>query len=307
MTDRISNGQIVVGVDGSSDSGVALDWAAAEAHARAAGLLIVYGLHVPLTVGPYGTPSIMPAMEDLRRYGEDVLADATRRVAGQAPGVEVETWLAAHPPAEALLQASRDGASLVVVGTRGLGTAAAIAMGSVSNQVATHAACPTIVIPEPEQAPPDDGSIVVGVDGSEHGSAALRFALREASLRSAKVVAVHAYRAPAPPFTFFNPAGTDAAAEAERQHAQSLVRAEASVDQAVATAASETGVEADVTVRITEGRPADVLIDQSRDAALTVVGTRGHGELRAVVLGSVSHAVVSHARRPVAVVRADAA
>lgn len=306
MIGHIGNGHVVVGVDGSPDSIVALDWATTEAWVRKVGLLVVYGLHMPVRVGPGGTPTVVPAMDDLRVTGEGILADAARQVAERAPDVRVETRLDLRPPAEALLQAADEDAALLVVGTRGLGRVASIALGSVSGHVAAHAECPTVVVPSPDDVPPDNGSIVVGVDGSAHGDAALRFALREANLRSATLVAVHAYRAQAPTLPFFDPGHTDVAVEAGRQHVEAEVRAESLVRQEVAHAAQEVGAEPDFGVRVVEGPAGDVLVDLARDAALTVVGTRGRGELRAALLGSVSHDLLSQARRPVAVVRAGA-
>ncbi|GAB3168739.1 universal stress protein [Myceligenerans halotolerans] len=307
MIGHIGNGHVVVvGVDGSPDSSVALDWAATEAQVREADLHVLYGLHTPVRVGPDGAPTVVPALDDLRLTGEGVLADARRQVAERAPDVRVETRLDLRPPIEALLQAAKEDAALLVVGTRGLGTAAAIALGSVSGHVVIHAACPTVVVPSPDEVPPDDGSIVVGVDGSEHSDAALRFALREANLRSARIVAVHAYRAQAPTLPFFDPGHTDVAVEAGRQHVQAEVRAESMVRQMVAHAAQEVGGEPDFGVRVVEGHSSDLLVELARDAALTVVGTRGRGDFRAALLGSVSRDVLSHARRPVAVVRAGA-
>lgn len=307
MTGHIASGHVVVGIDASPGSRVALDWAATEAQMRAAHLLVVYGLHVPLEAGPLGAPAMMPAMDDFHRQAEEALTDARQRVAERAPDVVVETRLSVHPPADALLLAAEDDAALVVVGTRGLGAAATIALGSVSSLIAANAPCPAVVVPSPDEVPEHDGSIVVGVDASEHSAAALRFALREASLRSAELVAVHAYRAAAPTFPFFDPGRTDVAGEAGRRHVQAEARAESSVSQLVAQAAEAANVEPDVTVQVMEGRAGDVLVDLSRDAALTVVGSRGRGELRAAVLGSVSHTVLAHTHRPVAVVRAGTA
>lgn len=307
MTGHLAGGHVVVGIDASPNSVVALDWAASEARTRAATLLVVYGFHVPLEVGPLGAPALMPAMDDARRRAEDALADARRRVGERAPEVTVETRLSVHPPADALLLAAENDAALVVVGTRGRGAAATIALGSVSSQVAAHAPCPTVVVPAPDRKAADDGSVVVGLDGSEHGAAALRFALREAALRSARLVAVHAYRAAAPTFPFFDPGRTGVADEADQRHLQAEELAESSVSQVIAQAAEGVGADPDVTVRVTEGRAGDVLVDASRDAALTVVGTRGRSELRAALLGSVSHTVLAHAHHAVAVVRAGAA
>lgn len=307
MSGHLVDGHVVVGIDASPDSVVALDWAAGEARIRGTGLLVVYGLHVPLEVGPLGAPAVMPAMDDYRRRAEDTLAAARRRVQEGAADVVVETRLSLHPPGDALLLAAQDGAGLLVVGTRGLGAAATIALGSVSSQVVAHSPCPTVVVPSADDEPPDDGSVVVGIDDSEHGAAALRFALREAALRSAPLVAVHAYHAKAPTFPFFDAGRTGVGAEAGREHARAEERAETSVAQVVRHAAEAAGVDPEVSVRVVEGRAGDVLGDLGRDAALVVVGTRGRGELRAAVLGSVSHAVLGSAVRPVAVVRAEAA
>src|SRR6185436_7879673 len=73
-------------------------------------------------------------------------------------------------PAERLLAAvDEDGAELLVVGSRGRGSLRSAVFGSVSRKLATDATCPVVVVP-PEAAPQDGagGSIVVGVDGSNH-------------------------------------------------------------------------------------------------------------------------------------------
>jgi nucleotide-binding universal stress UspA family protein len=152
------------------------------------------------------------------------------------------------------------------------------------------------------------GEVVVGIDGSPASLEALRFALVEARLRGARLVALHAWQLPlaeAPgPFTLGLPTletPVEEAAEAYAAAARSLL------DQVVdAIAASEPGVE--VERRVVEGGAAAALVEASSRADLLVVGARGHGGVAGMLLGSVSDQCARHARCPVIVVpprRAD--
>lgn len=140
--------------------------------------------------------------------------------------------------------------------------------------------------------------IVVGVDGSEHAAAALRWAVEEAALRKAVVVAVHAWTfVPPPPIgapdLLAVPVGDVAGdLEAERD------AAERALDSALAAAEG-----ARVERRLVEGNPGEVLVAEAQGAALLVVGSRGHSALTSALLGSVSSHVTHHAPCPVVVVR----
>jgi nucleotide-binding universal stress UspA family protein len=143
------------------------------------------------------------------------------------------------------------------------------------------------------------GQIVVGVDGSELGAAALRWAVEEAGLRDATVVAVHAWTfvpsaAIGEPAMMSIPTGDPVGElDAEQKAAQAVLDdAAASVPEGV-----------DVEPRLVESAPGDALVAAARDAQLVVVGSRGRGGLSAALLGSVSHHVVQHAPCPVVVVR----
>ncbi|WP_199701972.1 universal stress protein [Jiangella rhizosphaerae] len=272
---------IVVGVDGSPDSGAALDWAAAEARLRGAALHVVYGLWMPMAAVPFGGAAVLPPSDELRAYATEILDTALQRAKETAPGLDVDTLLILRPPAEALLEAAKD-ADLVVTGTRGLGTIGSIVLGSVSGRLATHAPCPAVVVPP--EGRHGDGSIVVGVDGSAPADAALRFALTEAGRRSARVVVVGAYRM----------RGNTPAPE--------LQETEALVDAALERARAATGATADVTTVVEPGDPADLIVQAAADASLVVVGSRGRGGVRGILLGSTSRAVLHQAAGPVAVV-----
>lgn len=147
------------------------------------------------------------------------------------------------------------------------------------------------------------GEVVVGIDGSPGSLAALRFALAEARLRGAKLVALHAWQLPLAegpgPFTLGLPSletPVDEAAEAYARAAGSLL------DQVVDTVAGDAGVE--VERRVVEGGAAAALVEASAGAELLVVGARGHGGVAGLLLGSVSDQCVHHARCPVVVVPA---
>ena len=137
---------------------------------------------------------------------------------------------------------------------------------------------------------------MIGVDGSEAAKEALQYGLHEASIRGTRVRAVHAWgHMLAIPAT--GP-GVLAATDATpfREEAESLLR-----DTLDAVA----GDAADRIDRVLVEAPAgQAIIENARDAELIVVGRRGHGAVRSLVLGSVSSYVVGHATCPVLVVPA---
>jgi nucleotide-binding universal stress UspA family protein len=143
------------------------------------------------------------------------------------------------------------------------------------------------------------GVIVVGVDRSASAKAALKFALEEARLRQGRVRVVYAWQ--------FRPHGRSAGfegvpvvlgADLDGLHRAATAELDAIVAEA-APGAGGFGIEK----RVEQGDPATVLIDQSRDADLLVVGSRGHGGFASLLLGSVSQVCAQHAACPVVIVR----
>jgi nucleotide-binding universal stress UspA family protein len=145
------------------------------------------------------------------------------------------------------------------------------------------------------------GRIVVGVDGSEAAREAVRFAAAEARLRGATLVAVHAWRIPVSvampePAVAGYPIVHEPALEEIRAGLQE--HGERALDEALA------GIEGVPVERlVVEGAPAAALLEAAEDADLLVVGSRGLGGFRGLLLGSVSQQCASHASCPVAVVR----
>jgi nucleotide-binding universal stress UspA family protein len=137
------------------------------------------------------------------------------------------------------------------------------------------------------------GKVVVGVDGSEHSLMALRWALAEARLRVVPCVVLYACD--------IESRGEDTYVPPEELEAQ-VGHARATLARAMEHVPAELLNGAVVDEHIALSAPVDALISASQDAALLVVGTRGRSELKDLLLGSVSMALVHHGRCPVVVV-----
>ncbi|MCX4430167.1 universal stress protein [Streptomyces mirabilis] len=153
-------------------------------------------------------------------------------------------------------------------------------------------------------APAPAGPIVVGTDGSPHARHAVLFALREAQLRATGLRAVCAYDYTPARFTGY---GWMAAPEGDGGLYEQLhdVARQAVTDTVHELRQQLGGPHVEVEIIAEAGRPAQVLLDASKDASLLVVGTRGSGAWGRLALGSTSTEVVHHAHLPVVVVPAD--
>jgi nucleotide-binding universal stress UspA family protein len=292
--------EILVGVDGSPQSDTAVQWAAARAGHTGARLRLLHALVLPLptpamplaTAGAYGVEPHEYATE----AGRAVLGAARELALRHQPGIDVVTETRVGGAAPALIEASAD-ADLVVVGSRGLGGFTGLLLGSVGTQVTGHAQCPAVVI---HGEPTAGGPVVVGVDGSEPGAAALAFAFAEAGRLGARLVAVHAWTMPLPTGPAEAAAvglATDSDRAAYRQAAEQVLN-----DALAGHRAQHPDVPVDA--RAVEGGTAGALLDAASGAAIVVVGSRGRGGFTGLLLGSTSQSVLHHATCPVAVLRA---
>jgi nucleotide-binding universal stress UspA family protein len=137
-------------------------------------------------------------------------------------------------------------------------------------------------------------TIVVGVDGSKAAEEAFRFAIAEAQIRSGEVKAVAAWHIPAIVYEVGWTAAPIDVSEFPKI-------AQAMLEKSIAeSGAAEAGVT--VTPVVLEGQPADVLCEQARGADLLVVGSRGLGGFRGLLLGSVSQQCANHAPCPVVII-----
>ncbi|HVM08582.1 MAG TPA: universal stress protein [Acidimicrobiales bacterium] len=134
--------KIVVGVDGSKASRRALEWAVAEARLRDASLHVVYAWHYPYFAAmPTGGPLV--SAQSLEEAGEQVIQDSLHDL--DTAGIEIVTRPIGGPAAFVLIDLSEH-ADMVVVGSRGHGGFAGLVLGSVSQQVVSHARCPVVVV-----------------------------------------------------------------------------------------------------------------------------------------------------------------
>ncbi|WP_028800214.1 universal stress protein [Streptomyces sp. 142MFCol3.1] len=283
---------LVVGVDGSESSLQAVDWAVDEAARCGLRLRLVYASLWERYEG--SRPSFRTDRPAEEVMAEHIIASGTERAALRNPGVKVSGETLPEDAVSALLHAAHESFALVT-GSRGRGEVAGLLLGSVSLKVAARAVCPVIVVRGGEQNRQGSfGRVVVGVGDSTEGSAAVRFAFREAEARGCVLHAVRAWRRPAHEHAD-SPLIVDDGAHAHEERASTLL-GEALRD------AVEEHPQVDVERRTIEGPAHKVLLDASSDADVVVVGAvRKHDHL-GLQLGGVAHALLHHAACPVAVV-----
>jgi nucleotide-binding universal stress UspA family protein len=137
-------------------------------------------------------------------------------------------------------------------------------------------------------------TIVVGVDGSHGSVEALKFAIEEARVRGAEVKAVAAWEVPASAY------GTGIVSIPVDPNAYKKIAQDALDKSLEEAGASTAGVS--VTPLLHMGHPANVLVEEARGADLLVVGSRGRGGFKGLLLGSVSQQCAHHAACPVAII-----
>jgi nucleotide-binding universal stress UspA family protein len=284
---------MVVGVDGSEHARKALRWAQQEAqiHGHELTALLAWGLFDQLHVR--GEPSFDPD------YGPADARTALAAVIEDAIGAEgtagVRQVAVCDLPARALLDAASD-ADLLVVGPRGRSGLRELLLGSVSQACLQHSPCPVAVVRKGDTARPAPGAgqrIVAGIDGSDASARALRWALDEARARGATVEAVHTWHVPYS-LSFATAAVDFPAFEDAARHL---------LDRLVDAAEAEKP-RVSVERVLVSASAADALLGAAENADLVVVGSRGVGGFRGLLLGSVSHQMAHHAPCPVVVVPA---
>jgi nucleotide-binding universal stress UspA family protein len=278
--------EFVVGLDGSDHSRMALRWAAAAAQAAGVPVRAVQAWSHPRSAGwPVGPDAAQPDEMDERTQADiaATVADVLGPEAAGAPEATVRAEVLRGPAAGAILQTVAAG-SVLVLGSRGRGGFAGLLLGSVSQECVEYAPCPVVVV-RTDRALADGDVILVGKDGSPSARQALEWAHTLAGATGANVSAVHAWRA--------------TVSERPPRVGQRLrSRAERTVK------GWTQGVSDEIESHEIEGDPRDVLVNAAQrfDPALTVVGRRGEGGVRSMLLGSTANHLVRQSSTNVAVV-----
>lgn len=329
---------VVVGVDGSEQSLRAAHWAAAEAHRRQLPLTVVTAYSIPAFAASSMDGGYALMDDSALRQGSEKVIEQAAEFLRDYPG-EIRYEVESGDPAGVLLDYSHD-AVVLVVGSRGRGGFLGRLLGSVSSALPAHAKCPTVLVPlkfsskesnavttatgaipivgvsgtgsaGPQAIPPgtaapasviaegahpirprDSRPVTAGVDGSDFGRVAALVAAREASERGTSLRIVCA----------LPPVGA------------TLVWIPTSIDNDAALQELREKLEAGrlwlhshypdlkIDAEVIDGTAVDVLVQETRGAQVTVIGTRGRGGFAGMLLGSTSQGVLHHAEGPLMVV-----
>jgi nucleotide-binding universal stress UspA family protein len=282
--------QIIVGYDGSDYAHGALLWALDEAARSGSAVGLVHADEWPI-LAP--AASMIPSPE-LRpeSYPAEVIDGTLDRAVAAAkavqPLVDVTAKTVRAHAATTLIGLSRT-ARMIVLGGRGRSAVAGM-FGSVSAAVSAHAHCPVVIVrgETPAAAP-----VVTGVDGSAQASQVLAFAAEMAYIRKAPLRVIRAW----PPVTGLweeTPMVTRTVTEREREPLDELV-----------TDVRDTFPDLTIQTEAVVAHPAAALTQAGSGAQLLVVGSRGHGAVTGLLLGSVSQHLLRQSPCPVAVVHHD--
>ena len=278
-------GIVLVGVDGSRNAELAVDWAADEAALHGWRLQLVHAHTIEEPYGdgvPIGSPpGTLPAF----------LEAAKSRVAQRRPELEVTLEVVTGNPSIALVERSKH-AVMTVVGARGHSFAARLALGSVGRHTSAHAHGVTVVVRTVGAG--EGRPVVAGIDDSDHAAEVLRLAGREAELRGVRLVVFHAWDMPtADPYGAWYVA--DEVPEAMEREAKILV-----VDAVAKLQAEMPHLDTEIVVR--RGHPVPITLAMSETAQLLVLGRHGGGWFEGMLSGSVASAARHEASCPVMIV-----
>ncbi|MCX5406135.1 universal stress protein [Streptomyces sp. NBC_00335] len=265
---------LLVGFDGSARSLAAARWAAREALATGAPLRLLHVGQAWPTVQPISV-EFQPVLGEGERAARTVLTALAEELRATHQGLTVEAATAEGGPGNEIPRAAAQAhAGLIVLGASGEARHhVAPGLGSTALHVAGRAEVPVVLVREPAERAPHGHGVVVGVEPAGDHAAVLDFAYAWAARHDLPLRAVHAVQ-------------TDPADPQE-------------LEAAVAAAGARyPGVRTECVTR--HGDPARLLLDESAEADLLVVGRRHHRPLHG--MGPTDHAVAHHAHSPVALI-----
>ncbi|MEV7405766.1 universal stress protein [Streptomyces sp. NPDC091267] len=289
---------VIAGIDGSPEGLAAAGWAAREAERHHVALHLVHAW----TQTPHCTPAIL-SMTSRRHWARRILRESHDHLGTLYPHLPIEEIPVEGPAPSALLDASANGAFLVI-GSRSLGGSTGYLAGSVAQHLTTRSTTPVVLVRAGEQA--EDAhllnaqgrsatqtpyrDIVLGIDLARPCYEAVAFAFESARLRGASLRVLHAYR-PSP----ITAAGSRAAIDSEvaAEHKSAL--------DALLRPWLERYPQTALTAAARQGRAQSLLLQAASGAGLLVLGRRDRLP-PGPYTGHVIQAAMHHARCPVAVV-----
>lgn len=284
---------LIVGFDGSPPSRSALHWAAAQAQLTGCPVHVLAAYSWPPIGGYYGSAAALVSAAELQTMHDDCnlrLRAGIADVLTRFPGVGVDSELVNGAAAAALIRCSEK-ADLVVIGGSGAGAVRKFILGSVAASVLHESLCPVAIIPA--TLPGHVGRVVVGVDGSTHADAAVKWASAECDRRGSDLVVLHAWQYP---YRF---------ADTSFEQGNDIARVEAAKILESATRLAREFSNCVVQAQLIEAGTVQCLLEAAADADLVVVGSRGRGGFRTMLFGSVTHALSAHTETPLVVVRSS--
>jgi nucleotide-binding universal stress UspA family protein len=291
---------VTVGLDGSPESLAAAEWAAREAALRELPLHLVHAWDWQ----PYAEP--VSDDETRRHWADRVLREATDRLRRHHPDLEITSEQVREAPTTALPAAAAE-AEPLVIGSRGLSGIVGYLVGSVALSVVGQVTRPVVLVrsgarAEDEHQPDPEGhpstttpyrDVVLGLDHEHPDDTVIEFAFEAAARRATALRVVHGWSLP-PYFAYGLSADPALGSELAQQE-------KSAVAEALAPWLKKfPGVE--VVEQTAIGNAGDHLVDAARDASLVVVGRHIRRTPLGVRIGPVTHAVLHHAKAPVAVI-----
>lgn len=290
--------RILVAIDGSESAEEACEVAATIAKNSRAEVTI---LHVIPTVSVF-TP---PFSDEYYSLMQEVANKTVQQAAllfkkAGVTDVQKRAVIGRASIVQTIVEFAADSKSdMVIMGTRGLGGFRKITLGSVSNSVVFHAHCSVMVVRTRPGATPQIRRILVAVDGSPDSTRAARAAIALAKVLGSGLDVVHSVSTP--PMIY---ASGMAPTTAEKMLRGMKEYGEECVSQVISIAEKE-GIEVRQEVLLDMQAPAQEITDYAKrhGVDLIVVGTRGLGGFKRLLLGSVAHSVLHYADCSVLVVR----
>jgi nucleotide-binding universal stress UspA family protein len=286
--------RVMVATDGSNGAADAIEWLAHFPLPPDATVEVVSVIPAPI----FDEKVLPTPWSELRAETERTLDEARRRLAKRWPSTATQVL---YGDARDLLveTARRSATDLIVMGARGLGAVAGFLLGSVSLDVARRAPCSVLVCRGPARPL---RTVTIGLDGSTDAADALSFLsglplTADVTAHLVGVVESLRHQSSAPERL------GGALTEAIRHDEEMRRRQMAGVLRDAAAALGSRGRA--VTSETLRGSPASTLIRAAArtDSDLIVVGSRGKGGLKRIMLGSVSESVLRHAACPVLIAR----